>query len=123
MMAAATLTACQKSLEERAEQEAREYTRKYCPTPIDNFSRTDSMVFDKANRTYIYYCTLTDQMDNKEIIDSKKDSDHLPMFNMSVPALGFLFVFQWSCLLFLSARSTLRSSYSVCIRCMQVICF
>ena len=73
MMAAATLTACQKSLEERAEQEAREYTRKYCPTPIDNFSRTDSMVFDKANRTYIYYCTLTDQMDNKEIIDSKKD--------------------------------------------------
>ena len=73
LIMAATLTACQKSLEERAEQEAKEYTRKYCPTPIDNYSRTDSMVFDKANRTYIYYCTLTGQMDNKEIISSKKD--------------------------------------------------
>ena len=31
------------------------------------------MVFDKANRTYIYYCTLTDMMDDKEVIESKKD--------------------------------------------------
>ena len=59
---------CQKSLEERAEQEAKDYTKKYCPTPIVNYSRTDSMVFDKAHHTYIYYCTLVDKMDDKEVI-------------------------------------------------------
>ena len=73
LIVALTLVGCQKSLEERAELEAKEYTKKYCPTPIVNYSRTDSMVFDKANRTYIYYCTLTDMMDDKEVIESKKD--------------------------------------------------
>lgn len=73
LIVALALVGCQKSLEERAELEAKEYTKKYCPTPIVNYSRTDSMVFDKANRTYIYYCTLTDMMDDKEVIESKKD--------------------------------------------------
>lgn len=66
-------SSCQKSLEERAEQEAKDYTKKYCPTPVVNYSRTDSMVFDKANRTYIYYCTLLDKMDSQEVIKANKD--------------------------------------------------
>ena len=66
--AAFLLSACQKSIEDRAEQEARDYTRKFCPTPVDNYSRTDSLVFDRAARTFIYYCTLTDVMDDAELI-------------------------------------------------------
>ncbi len=67
--AAFLLCACQKSIEDRAEQEARDYTRKFCPTPVDNYSRTDSLVFDRAARTFIYYCTLTDVMDDPELIE------------------------------------------------------
>ena len=54
------LIACHESLEDRAAREAKEYTEKYCPTPVNNFTRTDSVVFDKATRTYHYYCTIND---------------------------------------------------------------
>ena len=67
-------TGCQKSLEDRAEQEARDYTRKFCPTPVYNHSRTDSLVFDRPTRTYIYYCTLTDVMDDAKLIDENRQT-------------------------------------------------
>ena len=51
---------------------AKEYTEKYCPTPVNNFTRTDSVVFDKATRTYHYYCTLTGIMDSAVIINKNK---------------------------------------------------
>lgn len=42
-----TFTACHhETIEERAAREAKEYTQKMCPTPVVNFTRTDSMVFD-----------------------------------------------------------------------------
>ena len=75
-----TLTACHhESIEERAEREAKEYTQKMCPTPIVNFTRTDSMVFDKNTHTMIYFCTFTDKMDNEQIVNQnrKKLSDGL----------------------------------------------
>lgn len=75
-----TLTACHhESIEERAEREAKEYTQKMCPTPIVNFTRTDSMVFDKNTHTMIYFCTFTDKMDNEQIVNQnrKKLSDRL----------------------------------------------
>lgn len=67
------LTACHhETIEERAEREAKEYTQKMCPTPIVNFTRTDSMVFDKATRTLIYFCSFTDKMDNAEIVNANR---------------------------------------------------
>ncbi len=62
----------QKSLDERAEREARDYTSKYCPTPIKDFTRTDSMTFEKSTRTIHYYYSLFDQADNEEAIEQKR---------------------------------------------------
>ncbi len=63
---------CQESLEERAARDAREFTRKHCPTPTINYSRTDSLTFDADKRLYTYYCTLSGPMDNAEAIAANK---------------------------------------------------
>ena len=68
LLAALVLVACNESLEDRAEREAREYTARYCPTPVVNNSRTDSVAFDKATKTYTYFCTLTGEYDSAEFI-------------------------------------------------------
>lgn len=73
-LAALMLTGCQKSLEERAEQEARDYTKRYCPTPVYNHTRTDSLVFDRPSLTFFYYCTLTDVMDDAELIEENRQT-------------------------------------------------
>lgn len=67
-MAATILTACHENLEERAQREAREYTKKYCPTPYTNNTRTDSVTFDMATKTYHYYCTIMGPMDDVQVI-------------------------------------------------------
>lgn len=67
---AALMAACHESLEDRAAREAREYTEKYCPTPVVNGSRTDSVAFDRTTLTYTYYCSFLDQMDSPELISS-----------------------------------------------------
>lgn len=66
-------SSCQESLEDKAEREAKDYTRKYCPTPKQNYSRTDSIVFDKQRKVYTYYVSLYDEMDNQEVIDRNRD--------------------------------------------------
>ena len=43
---ALVVTACQETLEERCEREAKEYTEKHCPTPIAKDIVMDSMTFD-----------------------------------------------------------------------------
>lgn len=68
----ALLCSCHESLEERAQREAREYTKKYCPTPEQNFTRTDSVVFEIPTKTYHYYCTVTGDLDNKTIFDNNR---------------------------------------------------
>lgn len=68
----ALFCSCQKSIEEKAAQDAAEYTRKYCPTPTINYSRTDSVTFDKTTHVYTYYCTFTDALDNEEVIRQNK---------------------------------------------------
>lgn len=65
----ALLSSCQKSLEEKAALDAKEYTRKYCPTPFINNTRTDSVTFNTKTCVYTYYCTFTDVLDDQEIID------------------------------------------------------
>lgn len=67
------VASCQKSIEERAAQEAEEYTMKLCPTPVQNYARTDSLVFDKATKTFITYNLLFDQLDNAAVINAHKD--------------------------------------------------
>lgn len=73
LIALLSLTACHKSLEDKAAEEAKEYTRKNCPTPWVNDSRTDSVVFTKADRTYHYYCSFTGKFDDQRIIDYNID--------------------------------------------------
>lgn len=68
-----TIFSCQESLEEKAERQAKEYTHKYCPTPVINSTNTDSISFDHKRKVYIYYLSLHDQLDNQEVIDSNHD--------------------------------------------------
>jgi hypothetical protein len=62
------LFSCHEKIDERAAREAKEYTNKFCPTPFTNYTRTDSVVFDKATYTYHFYCTFTDKMDNEKLL-------------------------------------------------------
>ena len=70
---ASLLSSCHKDLRQRAVEEAKEYTRKYCPTPVDNCVRTDSTVFDLSSDTYIYYCTLTERADDSLFVAMHHD--------------------------------------------------
>ncbi len=65
---AALLTAlccCQESLPDRCAREAKEYTSKKCPAPIDEYTVMDSLTFDKATLTLSYYYTMRGNADNK----------------------------------------------------------
>lgn len=66
--ASVLLAGCHESLEQRARREAQEYTKKNCPTPWVNYTRTDSVVFDTSSRTYTYYCSVNDRMDDADLI-------------------------------------------------------
>ncbi len=68
----AILSACQESLEDKAALDAAEYTRKYCPTPVINYTRTDSVCFNKTTHLYTYYCTFSGIMDDQTIITANK---------------------------------------------------
>lgn len=76
VIAALALTACHENIEDKAEREAREYTERYCPTPVNNCVRTDSVAFDKSTRVYSYYCTFTDKMDDKVLVDQHRKDLH-----------------------------------------------
>lgn len=56
------------SLADRATQEAKEYTERYCPTPVIDFQRTDSVTFDESTLSFNYYYTLVGKADDKTII-------------------------------------------------------
>lgn len=67
-----SLSACHKSLEDRAAQECKEYTEKKCPTPVVNDTRMDSMVFEPSSRTIHYYYSLVGNADNEQAVNAKK---------------------------------------------------
>ena len=69
---ALAMTACKDSIDDRAEKEAQDYTNRYCPTPVYNNTYTDSLVYDRTTRTFIYYTKLTGDLDNDSIIDANK---------------------------------------------------
>lgn len=76
LMAIMLLTGCHESLEERAEREAREYTQKNCPTPIENYQRTDSMVFYKQTLTITYYSSVFDKADDSVVMAKSRKAIH-----------------------------------------------
>ena len=89
-------------MQKRAQREAREYTEKYCPTPVQNYTRTDSVVFDIDTKTYHYYCSITGDLDDKRVFDlnRQKISDAL-LANLNdntafVPYKKEGFAFQWT---------------------------
>ena len=69
----AGISACQHdSLEDRAEKETREYTQRYCPTPVQNMQMTDSVSFTRATKTFNYYYKLCGEADNEQVIRTNK---------------------------------------------------
>ena len=69
-----TLSACNHmSLEDRAEKDAKNFTERYCPTPVQNMQRTDSVVFDRSNHTFIYYYRLNGAADNAQTVAKVRD--------------------------------------------------
>lgn len=71
----ATLTSCHHdTLEDRAAKETKEYTTHYCPTPYENNTRTDSIVFEKGTRTFHYYYKVNGKLDNQRIFTEKRDT-------------------------------------------------
>ena len=90
LLLAIVATACQESLEERCEREAKEFTKKHCPTMVDKLVRLDSMTFDRTTHTIGYAYTLTGQIDDAEVISRNnprqlllsqvKNSTHLKLY-------------------------------------------
>lgn len=64
----AATTACQKSIEQQAADEARTYTAKNCPVDYGDGLVLDSMTFDEATHTFGYFYTLSGQLDNDSLV-------------------------------------------------------
>lgn len=73
LLAAVSLTSCQKSLEDKAADDAREYTSRECPRLIADNIMQDSMVFERSTKTLIYYYTLQGTLDNSAEQQRHKD--------------------------------------------------
>lgn len=62
-----TVSACHESLEDKAEREAKEFTKKECPRPLGNGFTVDSMTYERASRTIHYYYTISGNADTTAI--------------------------------------------------------
>ncbi len=69
--------ACQESLEDRCQREAKEFTERACPRHIDTEIVLDSMTFDKESHTIGYCYTLQGSLDNPMRVDKTKFSEVL----------------------------------------------
>lgn len=70
LFASISLVSCHKSLEDRAAKDCKEFTEKNCPTPLENNTRMDSMVYEPATHTIHYYHSFFNEADNKSVIDA-----------------------------------------------------
>ncbi len=70
---------CQESLEDRCAREAKEYTKKHCPTLVgkDVDIVMDSMTFDKASHTICYAYTLKGRLDDSALVNGAKTKELL----------------------------------------------
>lgn len=90
MLALLIFAACQESLEERCQREARDYTAKNCPLPVGENVVMDSMTFDAATHTIAYIYTLSGVVDDtaainrsnprESLLKSLKNTPHLKLY-------------------------------------------
>ena len=70
LIAVIALASCKHdTLEDRAEKEAKAFTERYCPTPVQNMQRTDSVTFDRSTLTFNYYYRLTGAADDSQAVN------------------------------------------------------
>jgi len=69
-----SFSSCQASLDDQAEKEARDFTRKSCPMVMGVNQRIDSLTFDRQTHTLSYHYTLMGELDNPQIIEVNKDN-------------------------------------------------
>jgi hypothetical protein len=71
MLTAIVFGACQESMEDRCEREAKEFTRKNFPTMMTEDIRMDSMTFERSTHTIHYYYALTGSSDRADSYDKE----------------------------------------------------
>lgn len=81
LFTAITVVACHESLEERASREAREYTQKYCPTPVIDNTRTDSLTFNESTHTLEYWYSLSGNADDAQTIKAHESELKATLLN------------------------------------------
>lgn len=59
------------SFDERCTREAKEYTEKYCPRRMNEYTMMDSLVFDSETHTFSYYYCLEGKLDNDTVINKE----------------------------------------------------
>jgi len=64
------LAACQESLEDKCEREAREYTEKNCPARMEENIIMDSLTFERGSHTLHYYYRMTGLADREGALDT-----------------------------------------------------
>jgi ADP-ribose pyrophosphatase YjhB (NUDIX family) len=72
ILAGMLFVACQESLEDRCQREAKEFTEKSCPRHIDTEIVLDSMTFEKESHIIGYCYTLQGSLDNPLRVDKEK---------------------------------------------------
>lgn len=71
------ISSCQQeSIEKRAAREAKEFTEKNCPTPPQNNSILDSIIFDETSRTLTRYFTMVGSADNADAYIGRNSEFH-----------------------------------------------
>ena len=71
------LSARQESLEDRCAREAKEFTRKNCPSKIEKNINIDSLTFERETHTLHYYYTLTGNADREGVMEEINGLDIL----------------------------------------------
>jgi ADP-ribose pyrophosphatase YjhB (NUDIX family) len=77
LIATVALIGCQESLEERCAREAKEYTKKNCPTQVTQEITLDSMTFDTKSHTIAYCYTVSGEIDDSTVINSNNPQGRL----------------------------------------------
>ena len=68
LLVASMACSCTESFEERCRREAREYTEKQCPRLLSEYIVMDSMAYVDEPQGFIYYNTVTGELDNDSLL-------------------------------------------------------
>jgi hypothetical protein len=64
------ITACQESLEQRAQRTLKEFSERNCPMPLSDAIMMDSCAFETDTHTLHYYYTFMGAMDNDSTLNT-----------------------------------------------------